>query len=358
MAPTVSGSSRRSFLVSALGGGAALGCASLRSVAAAEEPLAQGEGLALACRPVRVFKAEDPGGEDTESWCFNLLLEAPSEGPWRTEELELAYQSCGAVVIHSTIRGAALATIRTDLPGGRVPRWPFTLRIRGSAPRSARMESVVCRLTVTGPSGTAQTVETTIGLSTYQARTALCFPFHGHGVVTQGGASDGGHGNQSGQFAVDAIGLTPMYAPQLATGDENEAAAGWGRVIVAPAAGVVVRVRADRPDQPVTGKSDPAYMLPEFQGRGDPGNHVVIDHGNGEFSMLAHMQTDSVLVAEGQLLAAGEPIGRLGNSGDSTFPHLHYQLMDGPDWTVSDGLPYRFADMPARLVRGTWLEAK
>lgn len=357
MAPTIPRSSRRSFLVGALGGGAALGCPSLRSVVSAQEPLAEGQPLGLACRPVRVFKAEDPGNEGTESWAFNLLLEAPSDGPWGAEELELWHESCGALAIRSTIRGAALAAIRTDLPSGRAP-WPFTLRVRGSAPRSARIESIACRLLVSGPGGEEQAVETKVALSGYQARTVLSFPFHGHGVITQGGASDGGHGNQSGQFAIDAIGLTPMYAPQLATGDENAAAAGWGRVIVAPAAGMVVRVRTDRPDQPVTGRSDPAYMLPEFQGRGDPGNHVVIDHGNGEFSMLAHMQADSVLVSVDQLLAAGEPLGRLGNSGDSTFPHVHYQLMDGPDWTVSDALPYRFTDMPARLFRGTWFEAK
>ena len=54
------------------------------------------------------------------------------------------------------------------------------------------------------------------------------------------------------------------------------------------------------------------------------GNCVVIDHGNSEFSLLAHMQEGSVTVKVGDQVVAGQVIGKLGNSGSSFGPHLHY----------------------------------
>jgi hypothetical protein len=351
---------RRSFVAStaALGSRAAISCKTGLPPLPADREDPDRESLALRCAPVRVFKAADPGNGGTESWCLNLVLEAPSDAPWKSEELEITLRSGGAVVTRSTHVGAALAAIRTDLQGGRTPSWPFTLRIRESAPASAKIDSMSCALRVQGPSGAAQTVRAEIPLGGYPQKTTLLFPFRGHGLITQGGAADGGHQNRSGQFAVDAIGLTSMYAPQIGTREVNEDASGWGREILAPAAGVVVKARSDRPDQPVPGKTDPEFLLPEFRGGGDPGNHVVIDHENGEFSMIAHFQTETLAVEVGQKLAAGEPIGLLGNSGDSSFPHVHYQLMDGANWMTCDALPYRFQNMPARLVRGTWFQAK
>jgi len=262
-------------------------------------------------------------------------------------------------VTRSTHQGGALAAIRTDLPAsGKTPSWPFMLRIRESAPSSAKIDSMACALRVAGPAGASQTVRVEIALGGYEQRTKLVFPFRGHGLITQGGASDGGHQNRSGQFAVDAIGLTPHYAPQIGEREVNENASGWGREILAPAAGVVVVARSDRPDQPVPGKTDPEFLLPQFRSGGDPGNHVVIDHENGELSMIAHFQEGTLAAEKGQRLAAGEPIGLLRNSGDSSFPHVHYQLMDGPNWMTCDALPYRFDNMPVKLVRGTFFEAK
>ena len=60
------------------------------------------------------------------------------------------------------------------------------------------------------------------------------------------------------------------------------------------------------------------------------GNCVIIDHGNSEYSVVAHMQQGSVTVKVGERVAAGQVIGKLGNSGDSFGPHLHYQLQSGP----------------------------
>ena len=152
--------------------------------------------------------------------------------------------------------------------------------------------------------------------------------------------------------------MDDTYAPVSSLDDVNGAYTGWGRELVAPAAGTVVRVRGDRPDQPLPNRSDPAFYAPEFAGGGDTGNHVVIDHGNGEFSLVAHMMAGSVLVAHGETVQQGQPIGRLGNSGDTTGPHVHYQLQSGPDWTSADALPCSFINLSVdHLVRGSFFHA-
>lgn len=61
----------------------------------------------------------------------------------------------------------------------------------------------------------------------------------------------------------------------------------------------------------------------------------------------------SLAVAEGERVQRGQGIGRLGNSGDSFAPHVHYQLQDGPNWQSASGLPCRFSNIAAqRLERG------
>lgn len=81
-----------------------------------------------------------------------------------------------------------------------------------------------------------------------------------------------------------------------------------------------------------------------------PGSHVVIDHGDGEFSIYAHLVPGSATVRVGQPVKAGEVIGKLGHSGNSTEPHLHFQVCDGPDPLYCAGLPVAFDDVELALA--------
>jgi murein DD-endopeptidase MepM/ murein hydrolase activator NlpD len=71
---------------------------------------------------------------------------------------------------------------------------------------------------------------------------------------------------------------------------------------------------------------------------------VIIDHGSGEFTAYSHMRQGSVVVRKGQKVTTGEIIGRCGSSGSGPNPHLHFQLMDGPDMDTARGLPIVFHD--------------
>ncbi len=81
----------------------------------------------------------------------------------------------------------------------------------------------------------------------------------------------------------------------------------------------------------------------------DPsGNYVLIDHGNGEFSMLAHLQQGSLLVKKGDQVKRGQPVAKIGSSGSSNNPHLHFELRNGADFKA-DGLPAIFRDFTRHL---------
>jgi hypothetical protein len=70
------------------------------------------------------------------------------------------------------------------------------------------------------------------------------------------------------------------------------------------------------------------------------GNHVVLDLGGGLFAFYAHMQKGSVTVTRGDKVKRGQVLGKLGNTGNSSAPHLHFHVMDGPSVLGSSGLPY------------------
>jgi murein DD-endopeptidase MepM/ murein hydrolase activator NlpD len=143
-------------------------------------------------------------------------------------------------------------------------------------------------------------------------------------------------------------------------GAKNEEFAGWGRNVIAPASGLVTYSRNDVPDNlgPGVIDMDALQRLPE-QPWPTAGNVVVIDHGGGEYSLLGHMQKGSVRVKRGDRVVQADVLGRLGNSGHSQGPHLHYHLMNGELLFRSDGLPSHFENVEGGTpTQGVMSEAK
>lgn len=73
------------------------------------------------------------------------------------------------------------------------------------------------------------------------------------------------------------------------------------------------------------------------------GNHVILRTGE-TFALFAHLAPGTVAVKTGQSVRAGDVIGRVGHTGNSTAPHLHVQLMDSADLLVAKGIPCAFAE--------------
>ncbi len=93
--------------------------------------------------------------------------------------------------------------------------------------------------------------------------------------------------------------------------------AAYDEPVTAPVAGRVVHVVRDLEDSQI-GDRDPEHPA---------GNHVVIELRRGIYVLLAHLKSGSVEVRTGQAVQAGDLLGRIGNSGNSSEPHLHLQAM-------------------------------
>lgn len=70
------------------------------------------------------------------------------------------------------------------------------------------------------------------------------------------------------------------------------------------------------------------------------GNHVILDIGGGRYAFYAHLQPGSLRVRVGDQVRRGQVVGLVGNSGNSTEPHLHFHLSDGTTPLGSEGIPY------------------
>jgi len=110
----------------------------------------------------------------------------------------------------------------------------------------------------------------------------------------------------------------------------------FGSDVHAVADGPVVAVLDGLPEQ-VPGVDPTGLTLAQYGG-----NHVVQDIGNGDFAFYAHLKTGTVKVKPGDRLSTGQVLGAVGNTGNSTAPHLHFHVMSTSDPLRADGLPFVF----------------
>ena len=76
------------------------------------------------------------------------------------------------------------------------------------------------------------------------------------------------------------------------------------------------------------------------------GNYILIKAENCDiFVAIVHLQKDSLLVREGELVSEGQHIANCGNSGNSTEPHIHIQAMDTSDFSMAKGVPLYFKNI-------------
>jgi hypothetical protein len=108
----------------------------------------------------------------------------------------------------------------------------------------------------------------------------------------------------------------------------------FGKNVLAVADGTVIDMRNDLPEQ-IPGALPTNLPIDQADG-----NFVVLDIGKGAFALFAHMQPGSVKVAKGTRVKAGDVLGKVGNTGNTSAPHLHFHVMDGPSPLLSNGIPY------------------
>ncbi len=114
----------------------------------------------------------------------------------------------------------------------------------------------------------------------------------------------------------------------------NENYYAFNEAITAPAEGKVIEV--------VDGIKD--NIPGEMDAEKPAGNYVILEHPGKEYSLLAHLKKNSIKVKIGDSVKADQTIGKCGNSGNSSEPHLHFQVMDSSDFTSGKSIRIRFED--------------
>lgn len=148
-----------------------------------------------------------------------------------------------------------------------------------------------------------------------------------------------GFASNAMRYSYDFVPVDAEGRMHTGDGEANSDWFGFGQPVRAPAAGVVVQVRDDRPDDR---QFDPSELKDDINLVF--GNVVVIDRGDGTFDMLGHVQQGSARVRVGDRVEAGQTVAAIGASGSSLFPHLHYQRVDAADMT-GEGVPSTFRDL-------------
>jgi hypothetical protein len=162
--------------------------------------------------------------------------------------------------------------------------------------------------------------------------------------------------NREQRHAVDLL-IWQEGATFHGDGARNEDYFAWGQRVLAPVDATVVEMVDGYPaNEPGTLPENPEDVF---------GNHVVLQVGNNAFLYLAHLQEGSLAVARGDRVTAGTQLGLVGNSGNSSEPHLHIHAQSyGTLRAPGVGLPLTFAHVLvddelvaiASLVQGTFVE--
>lgn len=242
----------------------------------------------------------------------------------------IAPQEARAVLI-----GFDLDTL-DDAPTSVLHRFTLTGAANPAATQPSQMSYLAAPVDVAA--GTARVLQPPLTGNNWVAMNGCCgigtahisalAPFSGTLANTQRFAIDWMKTNDEGEFV---------------TGDtnRNESYAGYGQEIRAVADGTISStldtMEANRPG--ILPAQDPVLAATITVETVD-GNHIIQDLGGGVWAAYAHLQKGSLLVKPGDTVKAGQVIAKLGNTGNSNAPHLHFQLMNGPNLVGSDGLPY------------------
>jgi hypothetical protein len=154
----------------------------------------------------------------------------------------------------------------------------------------------------------------------------------------------------SQRFAIDWVQLNPDGRTYARDPSDNKNYRAYGAEIHAVADGVVTQVKDGIPQNIPGANSRAVPMTLETIS----GNHVIMDIGNGLYALYAHMQPGSVRVKLGDKVTRGQVLGLLGNTGNSTEPHLHFHICNANSDLGSEGLPYAFASFEVQGKGEMW----
>lgn len=277
-----------------------------------------------------------------------------SNGPGLQQVLQMApFMFCGTELIGPAIQLAGPALLENQAMIVTNQVFAFndkrdTLRVRAEGTSAGEPMELIASLPVTSDF----------------PNTGWLFPLRGVSYIGWGASLHTGHRWVLPEaYGLDIARLGDSGLTYRGNGTRFSDYYAYGTEIRAAAAGKVVEAANNVPEDPallqLPNESTDAYTarVRDNQAKlmktenGLMGNYVLIEHGGGKYSLYAHMQPGRVRVRAGDTVAAGDVLGRLGSSGNSTEPHLHFHVCSGSNSLQCNGMPVAFAN-----VKVLWAE--
>jgi murein DD-endopeptidase MepM/ murein hydrolase activator NlpD len=281
---------------------------------------------------------------------------------------QVGFQFCGTDLIAPSIKlaGATLARDQALLIAEQV----FAFRGARDALR-VRVHGNI--------DGRAAEFTGSIPIKSEFAQNKYIFPLRGVWYVGYGASFHTGHRwAVPEEFALDIAKIGETGLSHKGDGTRFDDYYAYGADVLAAADGRVVSAANDQPEEPSAmqrpNETQEAYFARLQKEQGErlakgltaiTGNYVMIDHGKNEYSLYAHLQPGSVRVHVGDQMKSGDVIGKLGSSGNSTEPHLHFHVCDKADPLMCAGMPVDFrnitiqwADLPRPIQSGDVVTAR
>jgi Peptidase family M23 len=153
------------------------------------------------------------------------------------------------------------------------------------------------------------------------------------------------------RFAIDFYKLDDQHRAWVGDPSKLASYVTYNQPILAAAAGTVVAALDGLPNNDQLPKPPAIPSIDHTVG-----NHVIVEVGPGQYLLYAHMDPGSVATKVGDRVEKGQQLGRIGTSGNSTVPHLHFQVLTEPTFFPADSTPYAFDrfELTGRVTQRIW----
>lgn len=293
-------------------------------------------------------------GHDQQQMAWELLINNERNEDITLQSLEVFSPSSGATL--GSYDTNALRTIIQNLPpraGSNPP--PERIRANESAvvylwltqPDLASVPAVLNqRLAITSAPRGTETVTGGLTHVSTQPPTILSAPLNdGPWFALNGPANDSPHRRAiirpadefrvPQRLAIDWLMIDDNGRTYSGDPSKNSSYYAFGREALAVADGTIAFMKDGIPENVPMQPPVVEITLDTLAG-----NYIAVDIGRGEYAIYAHLQPGSMRVNVGDRVKRGAPLALLGNTGNSTQPHLHFHVCDAPSPYDCNGLPY------------------
>ena len=308
------------------------------------------------------------------TWLFHLVFQAQAE-PLRIENVDVEFTRNGELVWQETYPRSYLKNLSwleggirydteyfleniefvnnqmaslekptsPDIPADGATTWA---RFNEAQPYFGRIDAIRFKFEFRNDKNETQHAEHTVPIQEWNQNAKLQLPFDGLWAAKSGNDLSTGH-RRTGLNGLTTYGWDFMKVGEdgrtfRTDGSTPSDYYTYNAEVLAPADGVVTHVRNDIEEYGI-GVTPPRERLEE-DGDVFAGNLVIIDHGNGEYTLTSHMRADTITVKTGDHVSSGQLLGLAGNSGVSMVPHIHFNMMDQAQWLEARGIPSLFSD--------------